>query len=96
MNEALQQEEERVNGKEKPKPFPWSIMSGADSWTDNSAIIGNLSDPPIVEGLLREGEVASVVGGAKSCKTWFSLALGIAVATGDPFLGFMVHHRRVL
>lgn len=70
----------------RPEPFSWQLVDGAEVWTDNSAVIANLSDPPIIEGLLREGEVASVVGGAKSCKTWFSLALALAVATGEPFL----------
>lgn len=78
------------------QPFAWNLADGAESWTDNAAVIAALSDPPIIEGLLREGEVASVVGGAKSCKTWFSLAFGLAVARGVDFLGFKVHRRRVL
>ena len=79
-----------------PEAFRWEIQDGAESWTSNSAIVANLSDPPIIEGLLRESEVASVVGGAKSCKTWFSLGLALAVAKGETFLTYKVHRRRVL
>ncbi|MDC0323387.1 AAA family ATPase [Akkermansiaceae bacterium] len=37
--------------------------------------------------MLREGEVVSIIGGAKTYKTWFSLAMAYAVANGDSFIG---------
>lgn len=80
----------------KPEPFKWSIAHGADTWTHNPEEIATLSDPAIIEGLLREREVGSVVGAAKTSKTWFSLALALAVASGEPFLGMATHRRRVL
>lgn len=79
-----------------PKPFQWKIESGAEAWTCDSATLEGLSDPPIIEGLLREREVGSVVGAAKTAKTWYSLALALAVAKGEDFLGMRTHKRRVL
>ena len=78
------------------KPFSWSITSGAESWIGDPDEIASLSDPPIIEGLLREREVGSVVGAAKTAKTWFSLALGLSVADGGDFLGMKIHKRKVL
>jgi hypothetical protein len=78
------------------EPFKWSISDGAETWTGNAEEISALSDPPIIEGLLREREVGSVVGAAKTSKTWFTLALALAVANGDDFLGHAVHKRKVL
>jgi hypothetical protein len=80
----------------KPEPFKWSISSGADEWTNDPAAIAALSDRPIIEGLLREREVGSVVGAAKTSKTWFALALSLAVASGEDFLGMATHRRKVL
>jgi hypothetical protein len=80
----------------KPEPFAWSITSGAETWTGNAAEIEALSDPAIIEGMLREREVGSVVGAAKTAKTWFTLALALAVAKGDEFLGHETHQRKVL
>lgn len=99
MSEGIQMAEYRPKVEPEAKPLPpfsWQLMDGAEMWTDNSSVIGTMSDPPIIDGMLRNSEVASIVGGAKSCKTWFALRLGLAVATGDDFLGFKVHRRRVL
>jgi len=79
-----------------PQPFAWSIASGADEWTNDPARIAALSDRPIIDGLLREREVGSVVGAAKTSKTWFTLALALAVANGEEFLGMATHRRKVL
>ena len=80
----------------KAEPFKWSITHGADTWTDDPEEIAKLSDAPIIEGLLREREVGSVVGAAKTSKTWFTLAMALAVARGEPFLGMETRRRRVL
>jgi len=72
------------------------LTDGGNAWTGDPAEIANLSDPPIIEGLLREREVATVVGAAKTAKTWFSLALALSVASGDPFLGMTTHRRKLL
>ena len=78
------------------EPFKWALRKGADGWTDNPVEIAKLSDAAIVERLLREREVASVIGAAKTAKTWFALALALAVAAGNLFLGMRTHRRKVL
>jgi len=80
----------------KPEPFKWNITHGAETWTHDAAEIASLSDPPIIEGLLREREVGSVVGAAKTSKTWFTLALALAVASGEDFLEMRTNRRKVL
>jgi len=82
--------------KESPPPFQWNIFSGSDVWTGDADEIARLSDKPIIEGLLREREVATVVGAAKTAKTWFTLAMALAVANGDEFLGMETHQRKTL
>lgn len=77
-------------------PFKWGLVHGFETWTDDSETIGSLSDPAIIEGLLREREVGAVIGAAKTSKTWFTLALALAVARGDDFLGFKTNQRKVL
>ena len=80
----------------KPAPFKWNITPGAESWTHDPLVISSLSDPSIIDGLLREREVGSIVGAAKTSKTWFALSLALKVATGEPFLGMETHRRKVL
>lgn len=79
-----------------PTPFAWRIAAAADVWTNDELAIDRLSDPPLVDGLLREGEVATVVGASKTAKTWFSLALAVAVAEGNPFLDRPTHRKKTL
>ena len=76
--------------------FQWDIQDGADNWTADAATIVNLSDPPLVDGLMRRCEVGTVVGAAKTAKTWFALFLALAVAMGTEFLGRRAHKARTL
>jgi len=73
--------------KQKVKPFDWKILQGSDVWLSDAKSIKALDAPTILEGMLREGEVVSVIGGAKTYKTWFSLAMAYAVANGASFIG---------
>lgn len=43
--------------------------------------------PPVIHGLLREGETMNVIASPKTGKSWLVLDLAIAVATGRPWLG---------
>lgn len=43
--------------------------------------------PPVIEGLLREGETMNLIASPKTGKSWLVLDLAIAVATGRPWLG---------
>jgi hypothetical protein len=43
--------------------------------------------PPVIHGLLREGETMNVIASPKTGKSWLTLDLAIAVATARPWLG---------
>jgi hypothetical protein len=43
---------------------------------------------PVIEGLLREGETMNLISAPKVGKSWLANDLGLAVATGRPWLGF--------
>lgn len=76
--------------------FQWDIQDGASNWTDDASAIVNLSDPPLIDGIMRKCEVGTVVGAAKTAKTWFALALALAVAMGVKFLERQAHKVRTL
>ncbi len=42
---------------------------------------------PVIHGLLREGETMNIIASPKTGKSWLTLDLAIAVATGRPWLG---------
>jgi hypothetical protein len=52
--------------------------------------------PAIIEGLLREGETMNVIAPAKIGKSWLTLGLAFAIATGRPWLTFNTVPGRVL
>lgn len=85
-----------VAGPPQATPFQWNLTNGAKAWTKDARELARLSDAPIIDGILREREVVSIVGAAKTRKTWFALALALAVANGAPFLGHETHRRKVL
>lgn len=43
--------------------------------------------PPVIHGLLREGETMNVISSPKIGKSWLVIDLALAVATGRPWLG---------
>lgn len=51
---------------------------------------------PLVDGLIRQGEVATFVGGSKSRKSWLLMHLCMSIAAGLPWLGFQTTPRKVL
>lgn len=69
------------------QPYPWDVLSGAQMWVPDGHAIRALDPPTIIEGMLRQGEVVTVIGGAKTNKTWFSMAMACAVASGNQFIG---------
>lgn len=53
--------------------------------------------PPLVEGLLRQGETCNVIAAPKAGKSWLSVGLAFAVATGQDWLKtFRTDRGRVL
>jgi hypothetical protein len=52
--------------------------------------------PPVLEGLLRQGETLNTISAPKVGKSWLVLDLAISVATGRPFLDFRTTRGPVL
>jgi hypothetical protein len=63
-----------------------------------STLLINRAEKPteIIEGILHAGTKAVLASGSKVGKTWILLDLGIAVATGTPFLKFKTQKGKVL
>ena len=43
--------------------------------------------PPVIDGLLRQGETMNIIAPSKTGKSWLVIDLALAVATGRPWLG---------
>lgn len=57
---------------------------------------GSTEDPFLIDGLLRQSEVLSVISSAKVGKSWLVSDLSLAVATGSPWMGFPTKQGSVL
>jgi hypothetical protein len=88
--------EDEVTPQALAKPFDWNITAAAEVWTKDKMKLSAMSDPAIIDGLMREREIISIVGAAKTSKTWFALAMALAIALGLDFLGRQVSRRKVL
>ncbi|MBN1341565.1 MAG: AAA family ATPase [Phycisphaerae bacterium] len=53
-------------------------------------------NPPVIHGLLREGETMNVIASPKMGKSWFVSMLAISIASGMDWLGLTVEQGRVL
>lgn len=78
-----------------PSPGPSQAPAANVSALDllpRPVYVGDLVDshprlrPPVIHGLLREGETMNVIAAPKTGKSWLTLDLAIAVATGSPWL----------
>ena len=52
--------------------------------------------PPVIHGLLREGETMNVIAAPKTGKSWLVLNLSLSVVTSLPWLGFNTEPGNVL
>jgi hypothetical protein len=52
--------------------------------------------PPVIHGLLREGETLNVIAPTKTGKSWLVIDLALAVSTGLPWLGLPCEPGKVL
>jgi len=79
-------------------PSATPSASGLPSFIDAADFLEqSLAHPPeLVQGLLHQGSKLAVGGGSKSFKTWNLLSLGIAVASGEPWLSLATVTGRVL
>lgn len=66
-------------------------ISGIDLLTHNPRL-----REPLIHGLLRRGEYGNVIASPKIGKSWLVLDMGLAVATGRPWLGHQVEQGAVL
>jgi hypothetical protein len=78
------------------RTYNWSVTDAAQTWTADPVKLAEMADAPIVEGILRDREIAIVVGQAKTAKTWFALDCALCVASGRRFLDRSTRQRRVL
>lgn len=54
-------------------------------------------NPPIIEGLIREGETCNVIANSKAGKSWLGYGMALSVIMGQPWLGrFATSAGRVL
>ncbi|MDD5598722.1 MAG: AAA family ATPase, partial [Victivallaceae bacterium] len=53
-------------------------------------------NPPVIHGLIREGETMNIIASPKVGKSWFAMRLAISVASGIDWLGFPVEQGTVL
>lgn len=73
--------ERRGEGGEATEHCPWLRLS--DYIGDNMPE----EEPDIIDGLLGYGEKSVLYGASKAGKSWVSMHLAVALATGTPFLG---------
>ena len=52
--------------------------------------------PPIIHGLLREGETMNIIAAPKMGKSWLAISLATCIASGLDWLGMTVEQGRVL
>jgi hypothetical protein len=76
---------------EDPEPVKPAPMTAADLMRNFPT-----QREPIIDGLLRRGEVANIVSGAKAFKSWTLMHLALCVILGRLWLGFPTKPGRVL
>jgi hypothetical protein len=83
-----------VNGHatHEPPPDDLETIDAADLIDTHPAL-----REPILDGLLRRGEVMNVIAAPKTGKSWFALGLGVSLAMGEKWLDkFSTRRGRVL
>ncbi len=77
-------------------------INESEEWQDDAVCLENLItnfgglNPPIIHGLLREGETMNIIAAPKVGKSWLVNSLSISIATGLDWLGFKVEQGSVL
>jgi hypothetical protein len=75
---------------EETKPRMALNIIPASQWSATTP----LPSDPILKGFFDIGDVACVIGAAKSYKTWFVLQMAACIASGRPFLGIQTEKPR--
>ena len=53
-------------------------------------------NPPVIHGMLREGETMNIIASPKVGKSWFAMRMAISIATGIDWFDFGVEQGKVL
>ncbi|MCW5775339.1 MAG: AAA family ATPase [Phycisphaeraceae bacterium] len=70
-----------------PAPLPDDPLQPAFVWAADLHAQYPALRPPVINKLLREGETMNVIAAPKTGKSWLTLDLALAVASGCPWLG---------
>lgn len=81
-----------------PAPEPLIEQALPDSIRSLSEAIDEFTGlhPPVIHGLLREGETMNIIAAPKMGKSWLATGLAISMASGLDWLGMRVAQGRVL
>ncbi len=81
-----------ADSSESPTPFDiFQPRTLAERFAEDFSL-----NPPVIHGLLREGETMNLIASPKIGKSWMASALAISVASGLDWLGFPVEQGPVL
>ncbi len=90
------------NGGRKEAPEPALPHTHSQGMTQHIRSVRDLLRtyptlrPPVIHGLLREGETMNVISAPKLGKSWLVTDLALAVAAGNPWFGFETERGEVL
>lgn len=87
-----------VNSLQEVDRLTTLVRSWSDLVNPGTRILARPPEPlvEIVEGILPECCKLVIGSGAKTCKTWLAMHLGLCIASGLPFWGHPCQRRRVL
>jgi hypothetical protein len=83
---VLSEKEESEPMNDEPEPNEEQVFAAPKSLRD---LVGEHKSlkPPIIHGLLRQGETMNIISASKIGKSWLVMDLALAVAQGKPWLG---------
>lgn len=73
------------------------LEAGENKWLNGVTFIDThpVLAPAVIDGLLRKGETANIIGSTKAGKSWMILGLALSIAQGRPWLGREVKQGKV-
>lgn len=89
-NESSKKLSDKKNTENDQQRISWSVIDYTQMQTDDSR------GAEVIEGVVREGEVALIVASSKDGKTWLAHMLACCFAMGIHFFGLAVRQGRVL
>ncbi|MEQ8849846.1 AAA family ATPase [Botrimarina sp.] len=90
--EAATAADAEPSSSEKPGRPPAQILTFGELAAQHREL-----RPPVIEGMIREGETANIVSNSKRGKSWLALGLALSVVNNERWLGrYAVRQGRVL